>query len=170
MVGDYMIMLQAQNISKSFGEQQVFQKISLTLNEKERVGLIGANGSGKTTLLQCLTGALDPDEGEIYRAATLSLGYLEQLSSPQPGMTAWAAMMDNFTDLIRMRRRIHELERMMSSGDKDLEHTMDVYGRLSGEYEKAGGYACETTARRILFPRMNLTSRWNILAEGRKPG
>ncbi len=150
-VGDYMIVLQAQNISKSFGELQVLQKVSLTLNEKERVGLIGANGSGKTTLLQCLTGDLDPDEGEIYRATTLSLGYLEQLSSPQPGMTAWTAMINNFSDLIRMRQRIHELERAMASGDQNLEHTMDVYGHLSGEYEKAGGYECETTARRILI-------------------
>jgi ATP-binding cassette subfamily F protein 3 len=150
-VGDKMIVLQAQNISKSFGELQVLQKISLTLNEKERVGLIGANGSGKTTLLHCLTGALEPDEGEICRAATFSLGCLEQLNSLQPGMTAWTAMMENYTDLIRMRQRIHELERAMGTGDQNLAHNMDVYGRLSGEYEKAGGYECETTARRILI-------------------
>lgn len=151
MAGDYMIVFQAQNISKSFGEFQVLRGISLALNEKERVGLIGANGSGKTTLLRCLTGALEPDEGEIYRTTALSLGYLEQLNSVEPGMTVWAAMMDNFADLIQMRRCMQELEVAMSGSGKDLEHIMDAYGRLSSEYEQAGGYACETTARRILI-------------------
>lgn len=150
MAGDYVIVIQAQNISKSFGEQQVLHNVSLSLNEKERVGLIGANGSGKTTLLQCMTGALHPDGGEICRANTLSLGYMEQLSSLEPGKTAWAAMMDNFEDLIRMRQRLQELESAMTSAGQDLERTMAVYGRLSGEYEQSGGYACETTARRIL--------------------
>ena len=145
-----MIVLQAKNISKSFGKLQVLQNINLTLHEKERVGLIGANGSGKSTLLQCLAGALLPDEGEICRATTISLGYLEQLSDIQPGMTAWTAMMDTFADLIQMRRRLNELETTMASGDQDLRHTMDIYGRLSGEYEQVGGYACETTARKIM--------------------
>ena len=149
-VGDYMIVIQAKNISKSFGEQQVLHNVSLSLNEKERVGLIGANGSGKTTLLQCMTGILDPDGGEICRAATLSLGYMEQLSSLEPGKTAWATMMNNFADLIRMRQRLHELESAMASDGQDLERTMAVYGCLSGEYEQAGGYACEATASRIL--------------------
>lgn len=145
-----MIVLQAQNISKSFGEQQVLQNISLTLNEKERVGLIGANGSGKTTLLRCLTGALDPDEGEIYRSATLSMGYLEQFENVQHGMTVWSAIMDNFADHVQIRQRMQELERAMAGDGQDLKHTMDVYGRLSADYEQAGGYACETNARRIL--------------------
>jgi len=147
-VGDQMTILQAQGISKSFGSHQVLQNVSLTLNEKERVGLIGVNGSGKTTLLRCLTGALEPDEGEIYRTATISLGYLEQLSSLQPGATAWSSIMDTFADLIEMRSRLQEMERAMAGGGQGV---MDAYGRLSGQYEQAGGYACEATARKILI-------------------
>ncbi len=147
-VGDQMTVLQAQGISKSFGSRQVLQDVSLALNEKERVGLIGVNGSGKSTLLRCLVGALEPDEGEIYRAAAISIGYLEQLNSLPPVATAWSSIMDTFADLTEMRCRLQEMERAMADGG---ERVMEAYGRLSGHYEQAGGYDCEVTARKILI-------------------
>ncbi|MEA1962014.1 MAG: ABC-F family ATP-binding cassette domain-containing protein [Bacillota bacterium] len=145
-----MIVFQAQKISKWFGERQVLKEISLAVNEKERVGLIGANGSGKTTFLGCLTGALQPDEGEVFKSASISLGCMDQLNDFPAGMTAWEGVMDSFTDLIQKRQQMRQLEQAMAHGENDLEHIMEEYARVTEEYEQANGYACETTARRIL--------------------
>lgn len=149
--GEDMIVLQAQKINKSFGEQEVLRDISLTIQEKERVGLVGLNGAGKSTLLKCLTGLLTVDSGEISVAATLSMGYLEQLVAYPDGTSIWDAMLGSFAGILDKRRLMHELEVDMAQGGSDLERIMERYAQLSEEYERANGYACENTARRILI-------------------
>ncbi|NLI13609.1 MAG: ABC-F family ATP-binding cassette domain-containing protein, partial [Peptococcaceae bacterium] len=73
-----MVLLQAVQISKSFGSHRVFAGISLTVQEGEKAGIVGVNGAGKSTLLKILTGSLAPDAGEVTRARNLSLSYLAQ--------------------------------------------------------------------------------------------
>lgn len=145
-----MIVLQAHNLSKNFGDKSILKKISLAVNEKERLGIVGVNGSGKTTLLRCLTGEIVPDEGEVSFAGLKTVGYLEQLPDSKPGTTAWEAVMDGFTKLIEQRRLLHSLEQEMSQAQGDLSRIMDRYARVTEEYERADGYACENYARRIL--------------------
>lgn len=167
-----MIILQAQKISKSFGEQEVLQDISFTIQEKERVGLVGPNGAGKSTLLKCLTGLTAVDSGEISLAASLSLGYLEQLSEYPDGTSIWDAMLDSFAGILDKRRLMHELEAAMAQGGPELPRIMEHYSRLSEEYERANGYACENTARRILiglgFKREDFDREARILSGGQK--
>lgn len=170
--GEEMIILQAQKISKSFGEQEVLQDISFTIQEKERVGLVGPNGAGKSTLLKCLTGLTEVDSGEISLAASLSLGYLEQLSEYPDGTSIWDAMLDSFAGILDKRRLMHELEAAMAQGGPELPRIMEHYSRLSEEYERANGYACENTARRILiglgFQREDFDREARILSGGQK--
>ncbi|MDD4802007.1 MAG: ABC-F family ATP-binding cassette domain-containing protein [Syntrophomonas sp.] len=145
-----MIVLQMHKVSQSFADKEVLKEVSLWVQEKERIGLVGVNGSGKTTLLRCLTGELQPDAGEIIRSSSLSWGCLEQMSEILPGITAWDAIMECFTDLIEKRQLMRELEEKMAAGGSDLPKVMERYARISEEYERADGYACENTARRIL--------------------
>ncbi|MDD3364083.1 MAG: ABC-F family ATP-binding cassette domain-containing protein [Syntrophomonas sp.] len=145
-----MIVFQVQKVSKSFADKEVLREVSLAVQEKERVGLVGVNGSGKTTLLRCLTGELQPDAGEVILSSSLSLGCLEQMTDKRPGITAWDAVMESFTDLIEKRQLMQELERKMGEGGSVLPKVMEQYARVSEEYERANGYACENTARRIL--------------------
>lgn len=145
-----MIVLQAHNISKSFGDRWIFRNVSLAVNDKERIGIVGVNGSGKTTLLKCLTGALAADEGEVMVSGLKSTGYLEQLPEIKPGTTAWESVMSGFSALIEQRRLLRKLEQEMAAGGADLQKIMDRYARVTEEYERANGYACENFARRIL--------------------
>jgi len=145
-----MIVFQIQKLSKSFADQEVLREVSLTVQEKDRIGLVGVNGSGKTTLLKCLTGELQPDAGETMVSAGLSLGCLEQMTDNRPGITAWDAVMESFTDLIDKRRLMHALEEKMGHDKSDLDKVMEQYARITEEYEQANGYACENIARRIL--------------------
>lgn len=149
-VGEYMIVLQTQELSKSFGNNQIFKELDLVVKEKERIGLVGVNGSGKTTLLKCLTGKLEPDSGKINISASTVLGCLEQIPDNMPETTAWESVMQSFSNLLEMRQLMNELEMQMTEPGANLEKIMERYARVSEEYDRANGYACENTARRIL--------------------
>jgi ATP-binding cassette subfamily F protein uup len=80
-------IINAQDISKSFGANPLFQNISFTVSEGDRIGLIGPNGSGKSTLLRILVGDVSPDSGEIAVRKRIRLSYVEQDSKFEPGAT-----------------------------------------------------------------------------------
>ena len=74
-----MILLSAQNISKTYMERRVLDQVSFFLNSGDKVGIIGINGTGKSTLLRILAGAEEPDEGEVIRANGVRISYLPQI-------------------------------------------------------------------------------------------
>jgi ABC transport system ATP-binding/permease protein len=80
-------IINAQGISKSFGANPLFQNISFTVSEGDRIGLIGPNGSGKSTLLRILAGDVSPDSGEIAVRKRIRLSYIEQDSKFETGAT-----------------------------------------------------------------------------------
>jgi ATP-binding cassette subfamily F protein uup len=80
-------IINAQDISKSFGANPLFQNVSFTVSEGDRIGLIGPNGSGKSTLLRILAGDVNPDSGEIAVRKRIRLSYVEQDSTFEPGAT-----------------------------------------------------------------------------------
>ena len=80
-------ILNAQEISKSFGAQALFTRLSFTVSEGDRIGLIGPNGSGKSTLLGILAGAIAPDSGQLAVRKHARLGYVAQISEFAAGET-----------------------------------------------------------------------------------
>jgi ATP-binding cassette subfamily F protein uup len=80
-------IINAQGISKSFGANPLFQNVSFTVSEGDRIGLIGPNGSGKSTLLRILGGDVNPDSGDISMRKRVRLSYVDQDSTFQPGDT-----------------------------------------------------------------------------------
>lgn len=85
-------LINAQGISKAFGANPLFQNISFTVSEGDRIGLIGPNGSGKSTLLRILAGEVDPDSGEVAARKRLRLTYVEQDSKFNTGVTVRAVV------------------------------------------------------------------------------
>lgn len=82
-----MIILQANKIERSFAGEVLFDNISLQVDERDRIALVGKNGAGKSTLLKILVGEEEPTSGEINKKRDLSLSYLAQdsrLSRPIP--------------------------------------------------------------------------------------
>ena len=80
-------ILNAQGISKSYGATPLFRNIAFTIAEGDRIGLIGPNGSGKSTLLQVLSGAIEPDGGEIALRKRARLSHVQQESQFATGQT-----------------------------------------------------------------------------------
>lgn len=145
-----MIILQIKNLSKSYGVQEIFDRLAFTINEGEKVGLIGSNGTGKSTLLKCLTGEESPDEGEIIVNERTTLGFLAQQGIWEKDSSLFDELMKGFEDTIEDRKTLSNLEIMMSqSNESDLPDLMHQYAEVTERYERAGGYALETMVKRI---------------------
>ena len=134
-------LLQADNISKSYGSLSIFSGISFVINEGEKVALVARNGEGKTTLLNALSGKDTADRGEIVVKRDLKIGYLEQ----EPVLNDTMTVIDQvFASTGEVVNTIREYEEAITSGDKDL------IDRLTSRMDALQAWDQETKAKQIL--------------------
>ncbi len=141
------------NINKYFNGRQLLKNITLTIDEKDRIGLIGINGCGKSTLLKILTGQLLPDrttekDGIISLAGKTSIGYLEQNAGLDRENTVIEEMKGVFRQLNDTQERMHELEKQMKNGS--IEDVSEEYSRLAAYFESNDGYNIDVKIRTVL--------------------
>ncbi|MFS9163921.1 ABC-F family ATP-binding cassette domain-containing protein [Streptococcus mitis] len=146
-----MIILQANKIERSFAGEVLFDNITLQVDERDRIALVGKNGAGKSTLLKILVGEEEPTSGEINKKKDISLSYLAQDSRFESENTIYDEMLHVFDDLRRTEKqlRLMELEMGEKSGE-DLDKLMSDYDRLSENFRQAGGFTYEADIRAIL--------------------
>ena len=143
------------NISKYYNGNQILRNVSLTVEDNDRIGLIGINGCGKTTLLRILTGKEDPDrlteeDGIISLGSKTNIGYLEQMGSLDNENTVIEEMKSVFSELIDISERMKELERLMAENDSHYEALSEEYSRISAYYEANDGYIIKVKIKTIL--------------------
>lgn len=146
-----MIILQANKIERSFAGEVLFDNISLQVDERDRIALVGKNGAGKSTLLKILVGEEEPTSGEINKKRDLSLSYLAQDSRFESSNTIYDEMLHVFDDLRKTEKSLRQME--LEMGEKtgaDLDKLMQDYDRLSEEFRQAGGFTYESDIRAIL--------------------
>lgn len=146
-----MIVLQVKDLNKTFGEHTLFSEVQFTLNQGDKVGLVGANGSGKSTLLKCISRQLVPDLGEVTLSTGIRAGYLEQLPDLNEDISVWDAVMQSFATIILMREQMQQLQQQIALGGKDVDGLLQRYADVIEAYERADGYSCEAKARKILI-------------------
>lgn len=144
-------MLTVHNLSKAFGDNQVLNQISFTLEPGQKVGLVGANGVGKSTLLKIIVGELEPDEGacHIQGEQATDVGYLPQVLAGAGQQT-----IDQFLDsalggLRLLEERLRALEQAMARPTDGLAALLAEYSALSEEFDRRGGYDLEHRAVEI---------------------
>ena len=150
-----MLVLQATDITKSYGISTVLSHISIQINERERIGLVGVNGAGKSTLLRILAGESSHDSGEIHKAKMCKIGYLAQNSGLHTSETIGREMRSVFAHLLEMEAELRELERLMAAPDviadpQKHEQVMTRYAAQSDAFGDLGGYEIEAKIRGIL--------------------
>ena len=161
-----MIILQANKIERSFAGEVLFDNISLQVDERDRIALVGKNGAGKSTLLKILVGEEEPTSGEINKKRDLSLSYLAQDSRFESSNTIYDEMLHVFDDLRKTEKSLRQMEFEM--GEKtgaDLEKLMQDYDRLSEEFRQAGGFTYEADIRAILNGFKFDESMWQMKIE-----
>jgi len=148
-----MIVLSAQNVSKSFGINTVLKDVSFTLHQGDRMGLVGVNGSGKSTLMRIIAGLDTSDSGKISMVRGTRVGYLAQQDMVTHGATIWAELEKVYEPVFAMEKRLRALEKEM-----ELAHTdPSLFSRLSSEYdrllqvfEESDGYAWKSMVTGVL--------------------
>ena len=142
-----MAIVSVNNAGKDFGDITILEHITFEVQEKQRVGLVGKNGAGKTTLIKLISGVYECDEGSVYIPSAVKLGVLDQIPNYPDHMTVDDVLRTAFSGLDRIKRRMNELEKMMSESDDPS--LLREYGELSAAYEVQGGYETDIEINKI---------------------
>ena len=167
-----MIVLNTQHVSKAFGGNAVLKDVSLTLQHRDRLGLVGVNGCGKTTLLRVLCGELSPDGGSISMAKQVKIGYLAQQNKPVPGMTVYGLLNQVFDPVREMEQKLRQMEHKMAetTDETELSRLGESYTRLNSAFEDAGGYSWQSSIQGVLkglgFPEEMQNQQTSVLSGG----
>lgn len=150
-----MIVLQVQNVTKSFAGEEILINCKLEVKEKERIALVGRNGAGKSTLLKIIAGEMSYDSGEIVMPKNKTFGYLEQHSGLDSPLTIWNEMMTVFAHLQTQENELRQLEMQMA--DPSVYENPELYEKITAQYDQAqqdfkdaGGFRYESDTRSIL--------------------
>lgn len=172
-----MIVLSCIDVSKAYVVDNIIENISFTVNDNEKVGLIGLNGAGKTTLFNILTGNSDFDSGEIYLAKGKKIGYLKQNTNIESDRSIMNEMLTIYQEVIRLEQDLHELSHKISSytenDDSDeLQRIMETYAKMSEKFEEMDGYIFKSHIKGVLkglgFSENEFDKPVNLLSGGQK--
>ena len=104
-----MSILNVEHLSHGFGDRAIFEDVSFRLLKGEHIGLVGANGEGKSTFMNIITGKLMPDEGKVEWAKNVRVGYLDQHTVLEKGMTIGSVLASAFDFLYDMENQMNEI-------------------------------------------------------------
>ena len=148
-----MILLALQDVRKSFGTHEVLKSVSFTLQNGERMGMVGVNGSGKSTLMKIIAGQETADEGSVNIQTGLRIGYLAQQGELTGEETVQETLESVFEPQRRMEAELRALEAEMAESGADPEALRRLGGRydaLTREFERSNGYGWRSTVQGVL--------------------
>ncbi|HNY19549.1 MAG TPA: ABC-F family ATP-binding cassette domain-containing protein [Flexilinea sp.] len=166
-----MPLISAQKLSKSFGAEDIFSELTLSIPRGAKIGLVGPNGSGKSTLLQILMGIIPSDSGTVQRAKKITIGYLPQNFEAEFEKSPYQECLSVFSDLILMKSKLNQMEQDLTNGN-NVSELLSSYGNLQNTFESRGGYVFETRIHQVLqglgFSKSEENRPWYQLSGGQK--
>lgn len=170
-----MAQITISDLWKSAGITPILTGVSATINEKDKIGMIGTNGAGKTTLMRMLVGELDWDQGDIFKKSDLRMGYLKQNvhitsedSLYEECKKAYARAFEIEAELRRLEEKMGEV----AGNPRELEETMTRYQLLTERFEEEGGLSYDSEIRGMLkgmgFSEDRFRDPVNVLSGGEK--
>lgn len=145
-----MSILNVTKLSHGFGDRAIFNDVSFRLLKGEHIGLIGANGEGKSTFLNIVTGKLMPDEGNIEWSKNVRVGYLDQHSVLEKGMTIRDVLKSAFTYLYDLEAKMNELCTEMAEAEEDaLAAIMDEFAEIQDTLDSHDFYIIDSKVEEI---------------------
>ncbi|MFQ7649965.1 MAG: ribosomal protection-like ABC-F family protein [Roseburia hominis] len=167
------MILSCQNISKSFGTDEILKNVSFHIEANEKAAIVGINGAGKSTLLKIIMQKETPDTGEVILAKDATIGYLAQYQDVSGHRTIYEEVLDAKQNIIEMEERLRGMETQMNAlTGQELEALLDGYHRLSHEFELLGGYTYRSEVTGILkglgFSESEFDRQMSELSGGQK--
>ena len=146
-------MQQVQSLTKGFAGRVLFENVTWSVSEGDRIGLTGPNGSGKTTLLRILAGTESPDKGTVTAPRGTSVGFLPQDGLNHRGRTLKEETTSVFAEVLALRDEQRELEEAMSRLDpehSEYQAVLKRYGECQEEWDRQEGFGIETRVEEVL--------------------
>ena len=172
-----MIVLSCNNLNKSFGIDSILENLNFTVNEYDKIGIIGVNGTGKTTLFKIISGIYGYDSGDIYTSKDCEIGYLEQNTNFHSENTILEEVLEVFKDVIEMEKYLRDLEHKISEESSNtnsttLEKLMNEYSNKLEAFSDMNGYGYKSEAKGVLkglgFSDEDMDKPISILSGGEK--
>lgn len=168
-----MIECNINSISKTFGEDLIFENISFDVKTDERIGLIGPNGSGKTTLIKILYGLENVQSGSVSFRKGTKVGYLDQIPEYSNDVFVRDILEISFQEIYKVKKNMETLSESFGEIDSEaLDKALKEYSRLTELFEQMDGYGVETRINKVCEGlKINYTLRntgFNKLSGGEK--
>ncbi len=145
------MVLNINNVSKSFGTNEIIKNATFLINEGEKVALVGANGAGKSTLFKIITNIETLDEGQIFLAKDAKVGYLAQNVTLDNSKTVYESVLEAFEEVIALENELVTLEMSFSSLEgEELEKALKKYENLTNEFNKINGAEYRSRIKGVL--------------------
>ncbi len=163
------MLLTLDNVSKSFGTDIIFENISVTVHEAERIGFVGANGAGKTTLLNIIAKQSPPDAGAVAYRSGLAVGYLRQNSGLQSGNSILKEMRSVFQDAIDARKKMEALAQQIADDPEDADALRD-YASAESLFIARDGYNIDVNIKKVLSGMGFADAQYDMAIDGLSGG
>lgn len=166
-----MTLLAGENISKQFEDTVLFENLSFSISDDDRIGLVGPNGIGKTTLFEIMAGRIRADRGNLTRSRHCSIAYIEQEFGDSENISLFEFVSSARGDLLKLRSDIELLQKELLD-QPDSTTLVEKLGDLQHRFEATGGYSFEAEIRIILvglgFPENRFHNRIADFSGGEK--
>ncbi len=167
------MILDCQNVSKSFHEKTIFKDCSFHIEDYEKVAIVGINGAGKTTLLKILVGELEPDQGQVVVGKEKSFGYLAQNAAVDEDRSIYEELLEIKRDVLTLEETIRSCEEQMKHVQgEELEALMERYSLYTHQFEQKNGYSCRSEVVGVLkglgFAEEDFGKKTGALSGGQK--
>ncbi|MEM9005243.1 MAG: ABC-F family ATP-binding cassette domain-containing protein [Cyanobacteria bacterium P01_F01_bin.86] len=145
-----MTLFTLKSVKKDFGIKEILREANFSLDEREKVGLIGTNGSGKSTLLKMIAGIEPIDAGEIWRNAGAKIVYLPQQPDMEGDRTVLEQVFADAGEQMALIRQYEEISHRMEQAQGDMDALMARLSQVTEKIEAAGAWDLETSAKVVL--------------------
>lgn len=167
------MILSCQNISKSFGTEEILKDVSFHIEANEKAAIVGINGAGKSTLLKIIMQEEHADSGEVILAKEATIGYLAQYQDVSGQCTIYEEVLSSREDVLTMEEKLRDMEAKMSGlSGLALDELLNNYHRLSHEFELLGGHTYRSEVTGVLkglgFSDDELEKKMSELSGGQK--
>ncbi len=175
-----MICINIEKLSLSFGAKSILEDITFSLDEGDKLGIIGVNGCGKSTLFRLILGELEPSEGNVYISKSKTVGILRQDDALKSfeGYDSWVSSLDimlsAFPELLSAEARLSELEALLNGGstDRSRESIISEYTALNEKFITDGGLEfrgrCASTLMKMGFDEDMMSRPFSALSGGQR--
>lgn len=166
------MLLNVNSIRKSFADELLFEDVSFSVDDNDKIGFVGANGAGKSTLIKILLGKIEPDSGEIFKNKFTRIGYLEQFACANENISIYEEVLGIFNSQRDIEKELADIELELNTAKSGDEQLILRQSKLSEQLIQTGGLTYRSRARSALmglgFSEDELDKKVSALSGGQK--